>query len=101
MASFDDVAKELVLYDQRVRWERGMPIPVRHAGTKVPFPGDEPLRIECQAFLDAIRTRKPPLADGQSAVDVLDVLAAAQRSMITHGHPVQLSPSRGRATVGR
>ncbi len=32
MASFDDVAKKLVLYDQRVDWESGQPVPVRGEG---------------------------------------------------------------------
>ncbi|MEM7516414.1 MAG: hypothetical protein AAF368_05785, partial [Planctomycetota bacterium] len=35
MASFDDVAKELVLYDQRVEWQEGQPIPVKGDGVPV------------------------------------------------------------------
>src|SRR2546430_12132415 len=30
----------------------------------VEFKNDEPLRLECSAFLQAIRTRKQPLTDG-------------------------------------
>jgi len=90
MASFDDVAKQLVLYDQRVDLENGEPIPVKGEGEEVAFPDDEPLRCECQAFLDAIRTRRPPVTDGESGLRVLKVLQAAQRSLVMNGEPVTL-----------
>ena len=51
MASFDDVAKRLVLYDQRVELHAGEPVPVQGPGAEVPFGSEEPLRRECQAFL--------------------------------------------------
>lgn len=90
MASFDDVNKQLVLYDQRVEVEGGQPVPVKGEGRLVPFDADEPLRLECQAFLDAIRTREPPLTDGDSGLQVLSVLQAAQRSLVMNGEPVAL-----------
>lgn len=90
MASFDDVNKRLVLYDQRVEWQEGQPVPIRHEGVAVEYVGDEPLRLECQAFLDAMATRQSPLTDGQSGLRVLRVLQAAQRSLVTNGQPVHL-----------
>jgi len=90
MASFDDVAKRLVLYDQRVDLREGEPIPVKGDGEEVPFPNEEPLRLECQAFLAAMQTRQPPLTDGMSGLRVLKVLQAAQRSLVTNGEPVSL-----------
>ncbi len=90
MASFDDVGKRLVLYDQRVEWREGQPVPVRGEGIEVSYPPDEPLRCECQAFLDAVQTRQPPLTDGSSGLRVLRVLQAAQRSLVTNGQPVHL-----------
>jgi len=90
MASFDDVAKQLVLYDQRVEIANGEPVPVKGKGEQVAFPDDEPLRCECQAFLDAIRTRRPPVTDGESGLRVLKVLQAAQRSLVMNGEPVTL-----------
>jgi len=91
MASFDDVAKKLVLYDQHVEIKEGGPVPVKGEGEEVPFPGDEPLRLECQAFLTAMTTRQPPLTDGHSGVQVLRVLQAAQRSLVMNGEPVTLN----------
>jgi predicted dehydrogenase len=90
MASFDDVSKRLVLYDQRVEWDQGQPVPIKGEGEVVPFANDEPLRQECQAFLDAIVTRTPPITHGESGLRVLRVLQAAQRSLVTNGEPVRL-----------
>ena len=91
MASFDDVAKRLVLYDQHVDFRAGEPIPVKGDGQEVPFACDEPLRLECQAFLSAIETRRPPLTDGNSGLRVLQVLQAAQRSLAMNGEAVTLT----------
>lgn len=90
MASFDDVAKRLVLYDQRVDLKEGQPVPVKGNGEEVAFALDEPLRLECEALLQAIATRRPPLTDGQSGLRVLKVLQAAQRSLVMNGEPVTL-----------
>jgi len=91
MASFDDVAKKLVLYDQHVEVKEDGPVPIKGTGEEVPFSLDEPLRLECQAFLKAIATRQPPLTDGRSGVQVLKVLQAAQRSLVMNGEPVTLN----------
>lgn len=90
MATFDDVAKRLVLHDQRVDLRDGQPVPVKGEGQEVPFGSEEPLRNECQAFLRAIERREPPLTDGASGLRVLRVLQAAQRSLVMNGEPVTL-----------
>ncbi|MBI3178821.1 MAG: Gfo/Idh/MocA family oxidoreductase, partial [Deltaproteobacteria bacterium] len=90
MATFDDVNKKLTLYDQRVEMRNNEPVAVRAEGKPVAFAGDEPLALECKAFLDALRTRQNPLTDGTSGLRTLKVLQAAQRSLITNGQPVLL-----------
>ncbi|MBE7473072.1 MAG: gfo/Idh/MocA family oxidoreductase [Anaerolineae bacterium] len=90
MASFDDVAKKLILYDQRVEVQEGQPVPVKGQGEEVAFSQDEPLRLECRAFLEALNTRHSPLTDGRSGLHVLEVLQAAQRSLVMNGEPVTL-----------
>lgn len=90
MASFDDLAKKLIVYDQHVDVRNGEPIPVKGRGVEVPYSADEPLRLECHAFLSAIKTRQPPLTDGASGLRVLKVLQAAQRSLVTNGESVSL-----------
>jgi predicted dehydrogenase len=67
-----------------------MPIPVRGEGEELPFGQAEPLRQECQAFLEAIETRQAPLTDGTSALRVLRVLQAAQQSLVTNGRAVMI-----------
>lgn len=90
MASFDDVTKRLVLYDQRVELREREPVPVQGPGEEVSFAGEEPLQLECQAFLEALATRRTPITDGRSGLRVLQVLQAAQRSLVLNGDPVPL-----------
>lgn len=90
MASFDDVGKQLILYDQRVDINHGEPIPVRGPGENVDYPKDEPLLLEGNAFLDAIRLRRQPITDGPSGLRVLEVLQAAQQSLENGSEPVSL-----------
>lgn len=98
MASFDDVAKKLVLYDQRVDGSGGKPIPVRGNGVEVDFPDHEPLRQECLHFLECLKTRRPPRTDGLSGLNVLRILRASQRSVLADGTPVRLDGSAEEAS---
>jgi predicted dehydrogenase len=90
IAAFNDVAKELIVWDLKLRRDGRQTVPEKADGQKVPFPPTEPLLCECQAFLDAIRSRQQPLTGPESAINVLRILHAAQRSLITHGQPVML-----------
>jgi predicted dehydrogenase len=85
MAVFDGVAGDLVLFDQRVEWQKGEPVPIKSDGVKVPVSDAEPLKEECRAFLNAIETRIQPLTDGQNGLEVLSVLESAQESLNHRG----------------
>jgi predicted dehydrogenase len=91
MATFDDVSKKLLLYDQRVELKEGEPVPIKGEGEVVAFDAAEPLRLACQAFHDAVHSRETPLTDGRSGLDVLKVLEAAQRSLTMNGEAVALA----------
>jgi UDP-2-acetamido-3-amino-2,3-dideoxy-glucuronate N-acetyltransferase len=65
-------------------------VPVKGEGTEIDYPEAEPLRAECQAFLDAIGSRAQPLTDAASSLRVLRVLQGLQRSLMTQGRPIQL-----------
>ncbi|NNL64767.1 MAG: Gfo/Idh/MocA family oxidoreductase [Myxococcales bacterium] len=91
MATFDDVAKELKLYDLEVDHEEGQPVPRKVEGKLVSFPDAEPLREECAHFLDCVARRKRPRTDGWNGLRVLQILQASQRSMITNGSPILLN----------
>jgi predicted dehydrogenase len=51
----------------------------------------EPLRLECQHFLDCVRTRKQPKSDGLDGLRVIKVLDAAQRSLKQNGAPMAVA----------
>jgi predicted dehydrogenase len=53
-------------------------------------PMKEPLALLCQHFAHCVDTGETPLTDGAGGVEVLRVLAAAQRSLESGGQPVAL-----------
>ena len=82
------------LYDKRIDLVNGHFVVERPTAQSVEFPADEPLSIECQHFIDCVRTRATPKTDGQDGWRVLKVLEASQRSLSMNGEPVQLEPLR-------
>ena len=50
----------------------------------------EPLRRECEAFVTAVQTRKPPLADGRSGLEVVRALEAGAESLKSGGGRVSI-----------
>jgi UDP-2-acetamido-3-amino-2,3-dideoxy-glucuronate N-acetyltransferase len=93
MAVFDDTAREgkLKIYDKGIEWRSGQPMPRQTAETTLFFEETEPLRLECEHFLECVRYRKLPLTDGQSALGVLQVLEASQRSLERGGAPIAVA----------
>lgn len=94
-AVFDDTCpwgNKLVLYPHRVNWLNGQ-VPVAHRAEAIPVPVEEgePLRAECEDFVQSILTRRQPLTNGESGFQVLRVLEAAQRSLEQGSHPVHLN----------
>jgi len=82
MAVFDDTApQKLLLYPHRVDWSNRTPRAVKAEAVAVELEKAEPLKQECQHFLDCVATRRQPLSDGQEGLRVLRVLDACQRSM--------------------
>ena len=99
MASFDDVARELVLYDQRVDWNDGSPVPVKGEGVQVEFDSTSPLDLECLHFVNAVAKGVSPRTDGNDGVKVLNILHAAQRSMLLNGSPINLESTSNQSHV--
>jgi predicted dehydrogenase len=52
---------------------------------------EEPLKTECQHFLDCIKFGKIPLTDGQQGLELVRILEASSESLKKGGAPVQLS----------
>jgi len=51
----------------------------------------EPLKVQCQHFLDCINESHAPLTDGYNGLKVVEVLEAAQKSLENHGEFVPLA----------
>ncbi|MGI9609579.1 MAG: hypothetical protein ACR2NL_04715, partial [Acidimicrobiia bacterium] len=103
MAVYDDMnADERIrLYDKGVKAEGGVtgdgpeiPLTYRHGDIHSPFVDfKEPLGLELNGFVDAIRTSTRPPVDGYSGLDVVSVLCAAEESQRQDGAWVPTRPS--------
>ncbi len=93
MLVYDDIADEKVtLYDKGVEVPPYSDTPEEfhmsyRSGpeTVVPVSWQEPLRAECQAFVDWIRTGRPTCSDAWNGVKVVRILEAAQKSLLNGG----------------
>jgi UDP-2-acetamido-3-amino-2,3-dideoxy-glucuronate N-acetyltransferase len=83
MAVFDDVATEnkLVLYPHVILWKGQMPVPNKAKGRPVPIDMREPLRAECDHFLECLESRQTPRTNGEEGLRVLTVLQQCQSAL--------------------
>src|SRR5260370_6196778 len=82
MAIFDDTAEnKLVLYPHKVEWKNRIPTAVKANGEIVDLEDREPLRAECQHFVNCVESRTSPISDGTEGLRVLRVLDACQRAL--------------------
>jgi predicted dehydrogenase len=103
MAVFDDmeVERKLTIYDKAAVPPRtdafGEYVQVRFGDIHCPrLPPAEPLRLECEHFLAAIRSSSELSVGTGAAVETVGVLEALQRSLELDGSPVQVEASRWR-----
>jgi predicted dehydrogenase len=99
MLLYDDVNSEqpLAVYDKGIDsvifkesnqknvsyYDKGMYLPRISQG--------EPLKIECQHFIDCIRENKPPLTNGRRGMEVLKILESIQKSLDLKGELVKIN----------
>jgi predicted dehydrogenase len=94
MATFDDMAIEMKL----TVYDKGFDEDARTYGEYITRTGDifspripnaEPLRIECQHFIECVQSGERPRSDGESGLRVVRVLEALQQSLeqaaVAHG----------------
>jgi UDP-2-acetamido-3-amino-2,3-dideoxy-glucuronate N-acetyltransferase len=83
MAVFDDVADEhkLVLYPHVILWKGQTPVPNKAKGRAVALETHEPLRAECEHFLECVQSRRPPRTNGPEGLRVLTVLQQCQDAL--------------------
>lgn len=101
MAVFDDTSadQKLAVFDKGIEppatlsYEEG--VRIRTGDIRIPaLKMAEPLRRECSAFLDAVRTRKAPVADGKSGLDVVRALEGGAASLARGGARIELDGGR-------
>ena len=94
MAVFNDTAEhKLVLYPHRIEWRNRIPTAVKANGDNVELEDREPLRAECQHFLDCVNSRRSPVSDGAEGLRVLRVLDACQRALQNGGVTLGTAPA--------
>ena len=90
MAVFDDTSEhKLVLYPHKVEWKNRVPTAVKADGEVIVLDDREPLRAECQHFLDCVASRTPAVSDGAEGLRVLRVLDACQRALFDGPAPLE------------
>jgi predicted dehydrogenase len=98
MLTFDDMnlSEPLRIYDKQVTEARATPdwvdsfasfrASIRDGDITIPKVAlGEPLKTECDHFLDCVRSGRAPLTDGRGALVVVRALDALQRSVRNHG----------------
>jgi predicted dehydrogenase len=98
MVVFDDMEsdRKITVYDKgatttRTKFETYGEFVTLHFGDiHIPKIGnDEPLRLECQHFVDCIVNDETPRSDGRDALNVVKVLDAMEVSLREGGRPVK------------
>ena len=98
MAVFDDMenTEKLRFYDKGVEKQKNEGgyetfLTLRHGDIHIPrIDMMEPLKLECQHFIDCISEGKEAMSDAKNGLAVLKVLSAAQESLECHGKPIRI-----------
>jgi predicted dehydrogenase len=76
-----DWGKKLALYRHQIDTSGTVPQPLKAEAQFIDVPRGEPLRDECQHFLDCIASGAAPRSDGHEGLRVLRVLERAERDL--------------------
>lgn len=98
MAVLDDMesSEKIRIYDKGVKTKLdfntyGEFLSLRFGDILIPrLDSFEPLKAECQHFLECVKQRRNPRSDGKDGLRVLKVLASAQKSLERGGAPLKI-----------
>jgi UDP-2-acetamido-3-amino-2,3-dideoxy-glucuronate N-acetyltransferase len=87
MAVFNDLEPQhkLFLYPHTIEWKGNFPTPNHKEAQPVEIESFEPLRAECEHFLECVMTRDKPRTDGHEALAVLRVLRLCEEGLEREG----------------
>jgi predicted dehydrogenase len=98
MAIFDDMesTEKIRIYDKGFDWQKNSGsyetfLTLRQGDIHIPkIDMVEPLKLECQHFIDCITKAQRPFTDGENGLEVLKVLDAAQKSLEANGKLIKI-----------
>lgn len=98
MAVFDDMqsSEKICLYDKGFAWQKSTGtyetfLTLREGDIHIPkIDMVEPLKLECQHFIECIHKNQPPFTDGENGLEILEVLDAAQKSLEANGKTIKI-----------
>lgn len=109
MAVYDDLAQEKIkIYDKGITAPptsgdfAAFQLACRHGGSYSPYVRErEPLKTECADFLRCIRENVTPTTGGVNGLQVVEVLEAANESMMDNGLPKVVRASQNLQHFGQ
>jgi len=98
MVVFDDMEsnEKVRLYDKGVDYKPDFKsyaeaLAIRIGDIVIPNIGiQEPLKLECNHFIECVKNRTTPISDGANGVAVVRILEAAQLSLTQGGIPIEI-----------
>jgi UDP-2-acetamido-3-amino-2,3-dideoxy-glucuronate N-acetyltransferase len=85
MAAFNDLELEcdrkLLVYPHTIEWRGNFPVPSQKQAEEIPVASIEPLRAECEHFLECVVQGTTPRTDGREGLRVLRVLQQCQDAL--------------------
>ncbi len=109
MIVYDDVAQldKLKIFDARVETPphydtfADFHYAYHYGDVYIPYiKQEEPLKVECQHFLDCINRKAQPLTSGEQGMELVRILEAASRSLKQSGSVVELERHARRSVKG-
>lgn len=87
MVMFDNVNRQgkLYVYNHKIDWIDRIPVPRPENAQTLKIEEKEPLKLECEHFIECVKSRKSPKTDGQNGLRVLKILELCQRSLNENG----------------
>jgi predicted dehydrogenase len=109
MAVFDDLEQEKIkIYDKGVEPPPAsgdyadFQIAYRYGGSYSPFVKErEPLKAECSEFIRCILEQVEPITGGENGLAVVEVLEAANKSLWSHGTPIEVASGASLGKVSK
>ena len=82
---YDEVAQTVTIHTKHIA---GTTLKHHDKGPEVvEVAAEQPLKVECQHFLDCLDNRQPPRSDGWNGVAVVEILERAQHALHTPSSP--------------